>query len=223
MNKWLSSGRERFDRMSLRERALVAGCALLGVIILWFQFAGDPAWQQASRTDKQLKDLQKNLDNLRVQQQTLQAKQQLDPLRELRQRLDMLEQHIAGVDKQLGEKLHGLIAPQQMAQVLEAVLHSHRDLTLLKLQSLAPVAIRAERGTSESDNAEAPGVALYRHGLQVEFEGNYLATLNYLKALQELPWEFYWDEVRLDVEQYPKARVVITVHTLSLKEGWIGV
>ena len=223
MNKWLRPWLERFDRMSQRERVLVAGCALLGVIILWFQFVGDPAWQKAARTDKQIKDLQKNLASLRQQQQTLQVKQKQDPLRELRQRLDMLEQHIAGVDKQLGEKLHGLIAPQQMAQVLEAVLHNHRDLTLLKLQSLAPVAIRAERNTSESDAAEEPGVALYRHGLQVEFEGNYLGTLKYLRALQELPWEFYWDEVRLDVEQYPKARVVITVHTLSLREGWIGV
>lgn len=223
MRKRLAPLLERYGKLSLRERGLVAGSLLLGVIIVWFQFVGDPAWQQAARTDKQITDLQNTLASLRQQQQTLLDKQKQDPLRELKNRLGLLEQHIAGVDSQLKEKLHGLIAPQQMAQVLEAVLHSHRDLNLLKLQSLSPVAIRAERAESETAAQDDTGVALYRHGLQIEFEGSYLATLNYLKALQALPWEFYWDEVRLDVEQYPRARVVITVHTLSLKEGWIGV
>ena len=64
---------------------------------------------------------------------------------------------------------------------------------------------------------------MYRHGLQLELEGSYLATLAYLKALQALPWEFYWDEVRLQVDKYPTAKITIVVHTLSLTEGWIGV
>ena len=59
--------------------------------------------------------------------------------------------------------------------------------------------------------------------LQIEFKGSYLSTLEYLQALNKLPWKFYWDSLELKVDKYPVSTIVITVHTLSFHEGWIGV
>ena len=93
-------------------------------------------------------------------------------------------------------------------------------MKLQRVQSLDAVPLsplKAKQGE------EAEQLGIYRHGLQIEFKGSYLSTLEYLKALDALPWNFYWDVLELNVDKYPVSTIVITVHTLSFHEGWIGV
>jgi MSHA biogenesis protein MshJ len=52
--------------------------------------------------------------------------------------------------------------------------------------------------------------------LQLHLEGSYLATLRYLRALEALPWEFFWDGLHFEVIEYPTARVRLDIHTLGL-------
>ena len=80
----------------------------------------------------------------------------------------------------------------------------------------------------DRDRDEAIGVGemqarLHSHGFALEFSGGYLATLNYLQALERLPWRFFWDSVSYEVEDYPRSLVRLRLHTLSLSEDWIGV
>ena len=213
---------QRYAALNQRERILVSGAVLVAIAMIWFMLLIDPVSSSAKATKSDLAATQKSIVNLQQQLQAMQLKQQQDPLRELKERIAQIEQHIHTVDVQLNEKLHGLIAPKQMAKVLESVLQQHNQLKLVKLQSLPATPLVTESKSKSEEKTETQA-AVYRHGLQLEFEGGYLATLAYLKALQELPWEFYWDEVRLQVEKYPQAKVTIVVHTLSLTEGWIGV
>ena len=219
---------QRFTALSLRERLLVGVSLLVAITVIWFMLLIDPMLNASKSAQAELSTVKKTGASLQQQLQALKLKQQDDPLRELKDRIAQLNQHIVQVDTQLNEKLHGLIAPKQMAKVLESVLQQHRELKLVKLQSLPakPLVTETKPVTETRPATEASQekrAQVYRHGLQLEFEGSYLATLAYLKALQTLPWEFYWDEVRLQVDKYPQAKVTIVVHTLSLTEGWIGV
>ena len=63
----------------------------------------------------------------------------------------------------------------------------------------------------------------YRHGLRIEFIGDYLTTLDYLKSLEKLEWGFFWDNFELEVKEYPDAKAAIEIFTLSLRQQWIGV
>jgi MSHA biogenesis protein MshJ len=65
-------------------------------------------------------------------------------------------------------------------------------------------------------------VTFYRHGLEIEVEGSYAACLEYLNAIESLPWRLYWQVLELDVIDYPLNRIRIEVGTLSLDEEWIG-
>jgi MSHA biogenesis protein MshJ len=219
---------QHYQSLSLRERVMIAVAVLVAIGVLWYVMLIGPMLSETQSSQHQLAKLQATLSSLQQQQQALVQKQQQDPLRELKDRIVQLNQHLAQVDGQLKTKLHGLIAPQQMAKVLESVLEQHHDLKLIKLQSLpaTPLVMRDKSADVKNDQHAQPAkktTEVYRHGLQLQFEGSYLATLAYLKSLQALPWEFYWDEVRLEVENYPNAKVTIVVHTLSLTEGWIGV
>lgn len=219
---------QRYMALSLRERMLVSASLLVAIAVTWFMLLTDPMLNASTSAQAELNTVKKTGANLHQQLQALKLKEQDDPLRELKDRIAQLNQHIVKVDAQLNEKLHGLIAPKQMAKVLESVLQQHRELKLVKLQSLPakPLVTETKPATdtkSAAEESQEKRAQVYRHGLQLEFEGSYLATLAYLKALQTLPWEFYWDEVRLQVDKYPQAKVTIVVHTLSLTEGWIGV
>lgn len=64
---------------------------------------------------------------------------------------------------------------------------------------------------------------VFKHAVELEFQGDYRSTLRYLKNLENLPWRFYWDGVSYEVIKYPKASITINIYTLSLDKGWMGV
>ena len=212
----------KFEALSGREKTLVLISAASAILIGWFMLVSEPLYLSTRQNQLQAESLDKAIGDLSKQLQSLQRRKHEDPHRELKQRIAQLNGHIERLDVELRDKFHGLIEPRQMANVLESVLQQHKDLVLVRVQSLAAVPLITQ-GDASANPDGVPQVEVYRHGMQVEFEGSYLATLDYLKTLEQLPWEFYWDAVQLDVEDYPKARIIITVHTLSLRDAWIGV
>jgi MSHA biogenesis protein MshJ len=212
----------KFEALSLREKVLVLASMATAVIIGWYLLLSEPLYLKTKQDQQQAETLDKAVTELNKQLQNLQRRLHEDPHRELKQRIAQLDEQIQRLDVELRDKFHGLIEPRQMASVLESVLQQHKDLVLVRVQSLEAVPLITQ-GEDSAKAEAAPQVEVYRHGMQVEFEGSYLATLDYLKTLEALPWEFYWDSVELDVKAYPRARIVITVHTLSLRDAWIGV
>lgn len=220
MNKQLQQLFDKFDALNERERISVMLLSVVAVIIIFVELLISPLNQQYDVIDKQIINLQNQTKQLESQVATMGSKRDRDPNFQEKQKLKLLNEQITNLNAQLKEKMHGLIEPKQMAKVLEVVLAQNTDLKLQRVQSLAAVPLSPLKA-KEGEAAEALGV--YRHGLQIEFKGSYLSTLKYLKALDELPWNFYWDVLELNVDKYPVSSIVITVHTLSFHKGWIGV
>jgi MSHA biogenesis protein MshJ len=70
-------------------------------------------------------------------------------------------------------------------------------------------------------NAVAPGAVLYRHGVELTVRGGYLDMVDAMGALEALPTQLFWGRAQLDVEDYPKARLTLTLYTLSLDPKWM--
>lgn len=221
MKQQLQQWAQRFDALTLRERVIVGAAVLLVIGILWLEFVYTAQAQTGKTLQTRLQSSASQIAALDQQIRILAAESGRDPDQANRRREEKLREQLAQVNAQLQQKTASLITPAQMAQVLEAVLTQKTDLTLIGVRNL-PIEPLLELPADAGGN-EHPGTGVYRHGMQIEFSGSYLSTLEYLKALQDLDWDFYWDSLQLKVENYPVSRVTITVHTLSLKEGWIGV
>lgn len=211
---------EKFDALNERERLSVMLLSAVAIVIIFLELIISPVNQKYDVVDKQLLSLQTQIKQVERQVKILKTKKTRDPDFQEKQKEKLLNEQISNLNVQLKEKMHGLIEPRQMAKVLEVVLAQNTDLKLQRVQSMGAVPlspIKAKAGE------EAEELGIYRHGMQIEFKGSYLSTLKYLKALDELPWNFYWDVLELNVEKYPVSSIVITVHTLSFHEGWIGV
>ena len=218
---WLNNYRARFDALAPRERAAVSLLIVVSLLMFFYMLFIEPKMLQAEVLSRQIDSTVMQTRASEQQIALLQKRLRQDPDAQNRQQLVRLKQQKQQISKQLRVKMQGLIAPAQMAQVLEAVLTQTRALKLEKLNNLP---VRPLLDDSQDKNKALPAdVGVYQHGLQIEFRGTYLQMLAYLRLLKTLPWNFYWDSIEVSMDRYPQAQIVMTVHTLSLTPGWIGV
>ena len=216
---------ERIDSLSLRERGLLLGALVFVIYSIWNALLMGPLTAQHKLAQGQIKQLRSATTQLSQQSEDISKRQSRDPDAETHTKLTGLRTEITVLDERIKARTQGLIDPASMARMLEDVLKKEPGLKLLSVQSLPATPLLDtdvhDAGKPAQPNAGVPGI--YRHGMTLVFEGNYLDALKYLRTLEALPWQFYWDSVTFKVGKYPQAQFTITVHTIGLREGWIGV
>lgn len=206
----------RIDGLALRERLL-----LLGVAVVVSVLVADALWlgpiQRSSAAESQ------RLERLTTQQQTLMSRLQAlnaqaaeDPNARLRAQLEVLRTEVAELDEALLARTLAFVSPRRMPGLLDDLIRGSEGLSLLGMRSEP-----AARVESLAVGEGLPPV--YRHGLVMELQGDYLSLLAYLRAVEALPWGLFWESLRIDTEEAAPGRFRIRVFTLSLEEGWIGV
>lgn len=230
-NRWQKLATS-IDAMSLRERAMLGSIALLVIWALWQTLLMAPLTVKRKDLSQRIETARVTVTALNQSIQTLAMQRSHDPLAEQRLKLEQLHTRKATLEASLAQATTGLIDPQQMGAVLEAVLARQANLTLVSLTSLpaepmtlAPDSITASQvaAATPAESAPTPTPALYRHGMRIEVEGRYGDLLAFLTALDALPWEFIWSDLDLSVDEQQRSHLSITVKTLSLRQGWLGV
>ena len=218
--------RARIDALSLRERALVclAACTLLAFLGHALVLAPMDAAQEALRAQiAQQRTGMAAIDEAitgRVQAF------QLDPDAQARTRLNALRQEMGQLGDQLLAIEHGLVPPERMGPLIDGILRANGRLKLVSMRTLPvePLAEKAAPAPAPAPAATpAPAAAplLYRHGIEVTVRGNYLDMVDYMSALDAMQTRMFWGRAQLDVEEYPAARLTLTLHTLSLDRQWM--
>lgn len=62
---------------------------------------------------------------------------------------------------------------------------------------------------------------LYRHGVEMVLQGAYPDMVLYMEALERLPVQLFWGKAQLDAQNYPDAKLTLTLYTLSLDDKWL--
>jgi MSHA biogenesis protein MshJ len=205
----------RFDALSLRERALVAGACLIGMVLFWFAVVFDPAATRERSLNAELSTLQQSIQ---LTAQSIQEMNDADPTLIAQRDETRLEAQLAEINTQLAAKSAGLIAPERMVQVIHDVLSRQQGVTLVSLHN-SPVTTLVPAAGGQAAASGGP----YVHPVEIVVEGTYLDVLAYLHALESLEWRFYWRRLELESTAYPRNRVRIELSTLSLDKDWIGV
>lgn len=237
--------RERFraledwaDALSLRERIVLLAALAVTLFVLWDSvlMAGPSATRR--RVGEELETARLRVDGLRTQRETLTQAATTDPNERVLAEREALRAQLAELDTALSERTADLVPPAEMPRVLKDLVSAEPGVRLVRLEAL-PVQPVVGIGTTASDGdadtdassaAEAehgtrgaPAALLYKHGLLLELRGDYMSTLRYLSAVEQLRWRLLWDRITYEVDGYPEARVVLIVHSLSTEESWIGV
>jgi MSHA biogenesis protein MshJ len=228
----------RIDRASLRERILLFSAAALGLTMLWYQLAMTPLERRRARLDLQLSQL-RTPGAAGIAPGADVASEFADRMA----RETALHSAIAEADHDLLDARRGMIAPNDMVQVLTTVLKQHNGLSLVLIRNmpaeplLPPLAqaattiTQAAAGAGPSDphaSAGAPGDAPdlgggpYVHPIELVLQGDYLDVLAYLKALEAQSSGFQWRRFEYAGRgEAPEYRIEFA--TVSMDSNWLGV
>jgi MSHA biogenesis protein MshJ len=225
----------RIEALGQRERMLCfAATAALLLVVVQAALLGPLARQQdllrVQSTAQASKLAETNNEIAR-----LVAASSHDPNELLRDKLNAVRADTLRMSDELRTMQRGLVPPERIAPLLESMLRANGRLQLVSLRTLpvdtidgtaadadpnkAPPA--ADAGVSQQKPVALPGTVLYRHGVELTVRGSYLDMVDAMGALEALPTQLFWGRAQLDVEDYPKARLTLTLYTLSLDPKWM--
>ena len=206
-----------FDNSSQRQRVIVAVAIFIAIHAAWDKFYYQPQLEKIDKIKMVINDRQTTIAKFNevLQKANIASNSDAQNLQIAR-----LEHQIDQLDSQIETISSELITPDQMPDVLQQLLTKNNRLKLTHL-STEPATLL--HNNTEDADSDAPLTPVYRHALTLQFEGDYLSTLKYILAIEQLDWRIFWDSVRIDSSEYPHTRVSVSLYTLSLDEGWIGV
>lgn len=217
----------RFDALKPRERVMVFAAGVAIIAGLGFVLAIDGALAKhkilAANAGKH------RIDLAQLQKQNAELSRLLaqDPDVEGRKHTDDLRRQLGGYDTELRGVQQGLVPPNRMARVLEDMLSRDSHVRLVKLRTLAVAALVEPAGVRADNMAAKPSVPsknlVYKHGIELTVEGNYLDLLEYQARLEKLPWRMFFARTSVNAVDYPRVLMTITLYTLSLEEAWLVV
>ncbi|OGI40927.1 MAG: hypothetical protein A2140_00305 [Candidatus Muproteobacteria bacterium RBG_16_62_13] len=219
---------DRIDAMSLRERAIIFVALLTGVYLTADQMVLKPLGIERDRMQLQLKTRHEQIQSYERQLQVMLTGTD-DPGSPVAQKILALQQQLSTLDDILSKSTGGLVSPRDMARLVEEILSRHRQLTVVRLESLAPEPIREAGAAAPAGSAATPQTpaaggesGLYKHGMRIVVKGTYHDLLAYLRTLEGLQWKVFWGKVALEAEVYPVSQLTLELYTLSTHKGWIG-
>jgi MSHA biogenesis protein MshJ len=239
---------EQIDARVLRERVLIFLTVLAVVFLIW-QLLVQSAIDKTTRSlEAERAKITKEQQELETKITTLTMTMASDPAIAKRKDIDRLRANISEVEASLAGLSQGLIGAEQLPKVLQDVLARTASIQLREVRTLpvtelqlptvaiapqgavpAPTggAIPAPTGgaTNAATAAKNPmmGTGVYKHSVIIRVTGSYLELFDLLRAIEALPWKFYWESLDYGVTQYPNAEIDIQVFTLSSEEGLFGV
>jgi len=217
----------RFDALRPRERVMVFAAGVAIIAGLGFVLAIDGALARHKILAANAEKHRIDLAQLQKQNAELSRLLNQDADAEGRKRIDDLRRQLGSYDTELRSLQQELVPPNRMVKVLEDMLSRDSHVRLVKLRTL-PVAALMEPAGVPADNTAAklpapPKNLVYKHGMELTVEGNYLDLLEYQARLEKLPWRMFFARTSVNAIDYPRVLMTIKLYTLSLEEAWLVV
>lgn len=225
---------QRFDALTLRERAMVSAALMAALVALAYTLMIEPELLKHRRMNATMQQKHAEMRAFEAQVTTLIASRAKDPDRAERERLAQLKAELAGLEARIAAEERRFTAPSQMRAVIGGLLARSRGVSLVEMKTLAATTIAEARAVAPkpAPGAKPPAAAakppaserlIYRHGVELTVTGSYLDLLSYVRDLEGLPTQLYWGSLELDAAAYPKIALKLTLYTLSLDRAWLNV
>ncbi len=213
----------KYESMSLRERAMISLAVLAVAIFLWDSLFMQPLTRKRAGLDAELSAASAlGFD--------AQGTDVTDPRQINLKRAAELQTRMQSLDARLASTAGAFVSAEKMVEVLNDVLDRQGRLQLVSIRNLPVVSLAPPKPPEPGVDTPAvppgdPGLGLppYVHPIELVIDGQYADVVDYLDALEKLPYRFRWSSLELVTAGYPRNRVRIVLSTLSLDATWLGV
>ena len=203
MNAQFAKAANWFNGLITRERWLVLAAAAVLVALLMDALLVAPQGKANAKKQAALETAEKTLASTEQQLTALQGASANNPLTAKTAEQNALQLQVSTLQEELDTLSAGLVKADSLAKLLEDILMQSGKLELQQM-------------TTEPPEAKVGG--LNKHPVTIKLTGSFADVVSYLKTLESLDWNFYWQELNYNVQQYPTAEVELKVYTLSTAE-----
>ena len=215
MTAWMHPVLSWYDGRSFRERLVFAVAALVVMLSLFEGLWWGPQRERSAMAQREVESLQVQKATLSAELDQLEERESQDPDAAISEQLDVLAARIGNLDERLRGQTLQILAPEQMTSVL-------RDM-IGTVDGMRIVGIRSEMPQRLVNSAEDNLPVLWRHGLVIDLQGDYLGLLDCMQRLEGLPWRLYWLGMDVEAHGAGPGDFRLHVYTVSLREEWIRV
>ena len=124
-----------------------------------------------------------------------------------------LAKQISNYDPRLNEISRSIVEPKEMLPFIKTLLHE-QHLRIRHIENDPPEVVTPN---NKNDNN------IYKHGVYLETNGNYLDHIRFLKKLEQMPWHIFWDKFQLNVDKDGSVTVGLEISTLNFKSNWLEI
>ncbi|MBV1884431.1 MAG: hypothetical protein KUG82_22515 [Pseudomonadales bacterium] len=202
-----------------REKWIVLITCVVVMLSVWISQILDPLQVQRDEMLKQIKrqnELVVNAETDLEKRKQLKAEGVTNRGAVSKEKLAEVLNKIKQVDDNLDLMSPEVISPKKMGSVIRGLFEQQNKLTLLRFKTSNPIAI-----TERIEGGEV-NTGLYRHKINLQFEGDHRSVVAYLKSIEKTPWPIYWNGFDYQVRHDPKAIVNLQIETLSDGRGWLA-
>lgn len=219
-NERIRNIERKVDALETRERILLFLCVLAGIYFIWENLVYLPLNAAKTQVIKEGSSKEGALNVLETEWDKIKNQSTNTISDILDKELETLVSKKHNIEHEMKRFDNNIISATNMVKVLEDILKSNSKIELVKIENTAQEEIEnkdSDLGLASSDQK------LYKHSFDIEFLSTYAHTYTFLKEMEQLPWVLIWDRIEYNVEEYPKAKVLITIHTISLEEDWLKI
>lgn len=203
-----------FDGLKPREQKLIFFGIPVTILIVIFLLLLEPLLIQTQKSKADIARLESQRQSTQASVTELLIQAKVDPDIDIKRQIGSLTKRLFKIDKAFDIELGQLVSPDLMPVLLEQLFAHANDLHLLSMQSNPPEILFSDR---------AKTMPIYRHGMDITFEGGFFATRDFLAAAEDMGWKLYWQSLKYEVDQYPSAKTQLSLFTLSTSEAFISV
>jgi MSHA biogenesis protein MshJ len=218
-----------YEKISAREQKIVLSTFVVVLSLLGYMLMIEPLLLSSVQLVEDESKLVKTNTLLSEQIEKTKNRKTNNPNLALETQLKKLLEESQDSQKKIDLLTQSLVAPKQMVGLLEKVLTQDKQLKLISLSNLPEEAMSIE-GRNLTDTLDTPEnevkkieALIYRHTFEIELEATYDSAVSYLKRLDSLPWQLFWQDLKYESTVYPKGRLSLRVYTLSMSQEVLGV
>jgi MSHA biogenesis protein MshJ len=219
---------EFFNSRTIREQVILCLSLLAIVYFIWMFLFVTPLSEERRAFKQRYELAQTENKKITAERDIFIQALSNNPGTRKQKEIQDLKTNLASLDKEVEALSAGLISAARLPLVIRDLLKQRDSLELLGLVALPPESLKLN-GEEENqvqklnqDESDIKGVTIYKHRVVFRLRGRYRDIYSYLYDLENLGWQFYWEQLDYHVEHYPKAVVQLEAYTLSTGRGFIS-
>lgn len=193
--------RKKIDSLSERDKVLLLFIIIVGLVVFWYAAFYYYQTQWLNNTNKKIETLQTEMGSLTQKKKTITSLASNPDIAQLIARFNDLTEQMKLLDQEINQYTERYISSRDLSKLLHDMLKQTPDVVIDELSTI----------TSQIKTASSVESIHYR----LVMRGHYFSIMNYLKLLEGLPWQLYWDKFNYHVSKYPEGRATVEFYTLK--------